>query len=155
MDTVTRRPPALTTPVPIMTVDGIMSRDVVTVGPDTTLPEVRALLYDGDTRHLLVVEQGTLLGIISERDVLRALRPFLDAYAEQHNGEIKSGEMKSPCAKEIMHPEPVTVTPKTEVEEASTLLLDSRASSLPVVEGEVLKGIVTTGALLRHYTNGR
>lgn len=133
-----------------MTVDGIMSSDVVTVAPDTALPEIRALLYNGSTRHLLVVDQDRLLGIISERDVLQALRPFLDAEA---NGDHR--EMTSPSAAQVMHPEPVTVTPHTDVEEASTLLLDSRASSLPVVQEGALEGIVTTKALLRHYTNGR
>jgi len=134
-----------------MTVDGIMTREVVTVAPDTALSDVRAQLHEGGFRHLLVVDEGALVGVISDRDVLRALSPFLDTYSEEHR-DVRT--LARP-AHEIMRDDPLTVTPGTDVEEAATLVLDHSISSLPVVEGSEIVGIVTTKDLLRHYTDGR
>lgn len=131
-----------------MTVDGIMTREVVTVGPETALSEIRAHFHEGRFRHLLVVEEGTLIGVISDRDVLRAISPFLDTYSEEHR-DVRT--LARP-AREIMHDELVTVAPGTDVQEAASLVLDHSISSLPVVEGDELMGIVTTKDLLRHYT---
>lgn len=132
-----------------MTVDGIMSRDVVTVSPDTSLMDVRRRLHEGQFHHILVVEEGDLVGVISDRDVLKALSPFLDTYSE----EPRDVQTLAQPAHEMMRTEPITVTPDTGVEEAASLLLDHDISSLPVVDGTVLKGIVTTKDLLQHYTN--
>ncbi len=133
-----------------MTVDAIMSRDLVTVMPDTTLMEIRSLLHERGFRHLLVVESDeTLCGVISDRDVLRALSPFLDTYSEKHR-DVKTLEQP---ASEIMRSEPITVGPDTAIEEAARLLLDNSISALPVVEGPALVGIVTTKDLLQHYTD--
>lgn len=133
-----------------MTVDSIMSRDVVTVAPDTALMEIRALFHERDFHHLLVVEDEELLGMISDRDVLRALSPFLDTYTETH----RDVQTLAQPAHEVMREEPITVIPSTSIEEAADQLLDHNISALPVVEGDALVGIVTTKDLLRHYTNG-
>lgn len=133
-----------------MTVDGIMSRDLVTVDPGTALTDIRKRLQEGGFHHLLVVENGELLGVISDRDVLRALSPFLDTYTEQH----RDVQTLAQPASEVMRSEPITVAPGTEIKDASRLLLDHDISSLPVVEQDELVGIVTTKDFLNHYTNG-
>ena len=133
-----------------MAVDGIMSRDVVTVPSDTTLMDIRKCLQEGGFHHILVIEDGELCGVISDRDVLRALSPFLDTYTEGHR-DVQPLVLP---AQEVMRTEPVTVTPGTDIEKAAHLLLDHDISSLPVVEGNELVGIVTTKDLLNHYTNG-
>ncbi len=132
-----------------MTVDGIMSRDVVTVPPDTALMDIRKRLQDGGFHHILVVDDK-LLGVISERDVLEALSPFLDTYTEEH----RDVQTLARPASEVMRTEPITVTPNTDIKEASDILLAHDISSLPVVEGADLVGIVTTKDLLNYYTNG-
>ncbi len=131
-----------------MTVDSIMSRDVVTVTPDTTLTEIRSLLHEKGFNHLLVVEpDDTLCGVISDRDVLKAVSPFLDTYSEAPR-DIKT---LSQPASEIMEDDPITVEPDTTIKAASEVLLENRVSSLPVVEGEGLVGIVTGKDLLQYY----
>lgn len=134
-----------------MTVDGIMSRDLVTVDPGTVLMDIRKRLQEGGFHHLLVVENGELLGVISDRDVLRALSPFLDTYTEEH----RDVQTLAQPASEVMRSEPITVAPGAEINDASRLLLDHDISSLPVVERDKLVGIVTTKDFLNHYTNGR
>jgi acetoin utilization protein AcuB len=133
-----------------MTVDAIMSRDVVTVSPDTALMEIRSLLQEYGFRHLLVVEaDDTLCGVISNRDVLQALSPFLDTISEEHR-DVKT---LSKPASEIMRSDPLTIEPGTPIKEAAQLLLNHSISSLPVVQENALVGIVTTKDLLEHYTN--
>lgn len=132
-----------------MTVDGIMSREVVTVSPDTALMDIRKYLEEGGFHHMVVVEDGKLRGVISDRDVLKAISPFLDTYSEEHR-DIKT---LSQPASEIMQADPITATPGTSVEDASRTLLDNRVSSLPVVEGNDLVGIVTGKDMLEHYVS--
>jgi len=133
-----------------MTVDAIMSRDLVTVTPDTALMEIRRLLHERGFRHLLVIEPDeTLCGVISDRDVLGALSPFLDTYSEKHR-DVKTLEQP---ASEIMRADPIRVETGTDIDEAAHLLLDNNISSLPVVEGAALAGIVTTKDLLQHYAD--
>jgi acetoin utilization protein AcuB len=131
-----------------MTVDTIVSRDVVTVRPDAALMEIRGLLDQKGFNHLLVTEEdNTLCGVISDRDVLKAISPFLDTYSEEHR-DVKT--LSQPASK-IMQSEPITVTPETTIEEASQILLDNRVSSLPVVEGDELVGIVTGKGMLEYF----
>ncbi len=132
-----------------MTVDAIMSRDVVTVAPDTALMEIRSLFHERDFHHLLVVEDEQLLGMISDRDVLRALSPFLDTYSESQ----RDVQTLAQPAREVMREEPITVAPNTTIEDAADQLLAHKISALPVLNGDALVGIVTTKDLLRHYTN--
>jgi acetoin utilization protein AcuB len=133
-----------------MTVDSIMSREVVTVSPDAALVDIRKRLQEGGVNHMVVVEGGTLRGVISDRDVLKAISPFLDTYSEEHR-DVKT---LSQPASEIMQADPITATPDTPIEEASRTLLDNRVSSLPVVEGDELMGIVTGKDMLEYYVSG-
>jgi len=131
-----------------MNVDSVMSRDVVTVRPDAALMEIRGLLHEKGFNHLLVTEEdATLCGVISDRDVLKFVSPFLDTYSEEHR-DVKT---LSRPASEIMQADPITVTPDTSIKEASETLLKNRVSSLPVVEGSELVGIVTGKDLLQSY----
>ena len=132
-----------------MTVDSIMSREVVTVSPDAALVDIRKRLQEGGVNHMVVVEGGTLRGVISDRDVLKAISPFLDTYSEEHR-DVKT---LSQPASEIMQADPITATPDTPIEEASRTLLDNRVSSLPVVEGDELMGIVTGKDMLEYYVS--
>ena len=132
-----------------MTVDSIMSREVVTVFPDAALVDIRKRLQEGGVNHMVVVEDGTLRGVISDRDVLEAISPFLDTYSEEHR-DVKT---LSQPASEIMQADPITATPDTPIEEASRTLLDNRVSSLPVVEGDELMGIVTGKDMLEYYVS--
>lgn len=130
-----------------MTVSGIMSHDVVTVAPDASLTEIRRRFDEGGFHHVIVLEEGELVGVISDRDLLQAMSPFLDSYTEEH----RDIQTLAQTAEEIMRTEPITIDVDTTVEEASALLLDHEISSLPIVNGVQLKGIVTTKDLLEHY----
>lgn len=126
-----------------------MTRDVISVHPDTPLLEVQNLLKQHGFRHLVVVDDdGALSGVLSNRDVLKALSPFLNTSAETQR-DVRT--LAQP-ARELMNKTPHTVTPDTPAQEAASVLLDGAISALPVVEGDELVGIITTKDLLRYYT---
>lgn len=129
------------------TVDALMSRDVVTVPPDTVLMDIRKMLHEKGFHHLLVVSGDELVGIISDRDVLHAISPFLDSPSETARDVRSLGHP----ARDMMNGDPITVHPDTAVADAASLLLQNDVSALPVVEDKTLVGIVTTKDLLAHY----
>lgn len=132
-------------------IDTIMTRDVVTIAPDDTLMEIREILHKRGFRHLVVTKGGALVGVVSDRDVLKALSPFLDTGAERPrdvNTLVKP-------ARQFMRSDPVTVGPEATVEEAGTILLERTISCLPVVEEDKVLGIVTTKDLLTSYVGTR
>jgi len=133
-----------------MTVDAIMSRDVETVHPDVSLMEIQDVLRKRGFRHLLVVEDGALIGVISDRDVLHAVSPFLNTLSEEPR-DVKT--LMRP-AREVMRTDPVSVSPDTPIEEAAGMLLKHTISCLPVTsDSHEIEGIVTSKDLLRHLIN--
>jgi CBS domain-containing protein/Flp pilus assembly pilin Flp len=101
----------------------LMTSDVVTVGPAATFEEMQELMKKHEMRHLLVVDgRRTLLGVVSDRD--------LRGTASQK-------------AADVMTAHPNVCSPETPVRAAVTMLLQSHISSLPVMEGERLVGILT------------
>ena len=117
----------------VMPVRQIMTRRVVTVRPETTLAEARRLLDEHRIRHLPVLLDGRLAGIVSDRDLRSAA----------------GANRRQTAVDEIMTPTPFIVGPDTRVEEAARLMLDRRIGGLPVVEASELIGIVTSDDLLR------
>lgn len=131
-----------------MTVEHIMSREVVTVAPDKALMEIREQFHLGGFHHLLVVDDDELVGVISDRDVLQALSPFLNTLSEEHR-DVRT---LSRSAREIMRADPITVRADTSITEAAATLLDNAISCLPVLsESGALEGIVTSKDILQHF----
>jgi acetoin utilization protein AcuB len=117
----------------------VMTGKVVTLSPHHTLSEVANLMSDRYFRHCVVVDSfGKIAGVISDRDILRAL-------ARNPNSRSKSLD-------QIMTRNPITVKRTTPIVDAVSKLLAKRINCLPVVEedGSVC-GIVTSTDLLKSY----
>jgi acetoin utilization protein AcuB len=119
-------------------VEQVMIAPVVTVDPDTSVERAQELLAHWRCRHLPVVANDTLVGMVSDRDLQAAL-----AAAHAARGA-------APNVRTIMHRSTVTVSPETPIEEASRKLADHKIGALPVLDGRRLVGIVTETDLLRH-----
>ena len=133
-------------------VDSIMTRRVVTVEMDDTLLIIRGIFKHLTIHHLLVVENKKLVGVISDRDLLRALSPFLGTHSEtMHDRDTLDRK-----AHQIMSRNPVVVFPETEIKAAANLLFERNISCLPVVshEGAVV-GIVTRQDILKYYIDSK
>lgn len=120
-----------------MVVQQIMTLNPVSVDASDSLEWVERLLAEHDVRHLPVLDDGVLAGIISERDVA-PFRADDECRAQVSAGQIMSSNL-------------VTVSPETEVSEVVDTLLDQKIGALLVVDAasNALVGIVSYIDVLR------
>ncbi len=129
----------------LMLVRDRMSVDPVTVSPDDTLREARRLIREHGLRRFPVVENGKLVGIVTDRDVRQADMSSAVVQERRYVEYI----LDRIQVRGIMTPDPITVTPETPLEEAARLILENKIGGLPVVEGGKLVGIITETDLIR------
>lgn len=129
-----------------MYVKDLMSRDVVTVGRNDNLLMVDNLMAERHLRHLPVVEDRDLVGVVSQRDLFKASMSSTMGYGQKGHHAF----LHTVWVKEIMTDPVITVSPDAAVSEAADLMLSKGIGCLPVVEGDALVGIVTKTDLLRH-----
>ncbi|UCG32089.1 MAG: CBS domain-containing protein [Phycisphaerales bacterium] len=124
-----------------------MTTRVFTVSPEADIAVVDRAFREKGFRHLPVLEEGKLVGMISERDVRRAsgIETVLGEESRSR-GEVMIG-----CRRvgDVMSPEPETIHPDKTLAEAAHLMLADRLGSLCVIENELLVGIITETDLLR------
>ena len=115
----------------MLTVEDLMTTNLMTLSAKDSIGHADAEMKLGDVRHIPVVDQkGHVVGIVSNRDVFRAL------------GRTNRG--KSIPIWEIMRRDVLTVRPETPAHEAVGLMLEKKIGALPVIgDGEQLIGIVT------------
>ncbi|MHC4508396.1 MAG: CBS domain-containing protein [Planctomycetota bacterium] len=131
-----------------MRLDSLITTPVVTVEMDDTLATLWEIFDNVKFHHLLVVEDGKLRGVISDRDLLKASSPFVNTFAEQK----RDLTLLKKRAHQIMSRKPITIGKEATSEEASELMLRRSISCLPVVapEGHI-DGIITWRDLLAGY----
>lgn len=134
--------------LPSRTVKSIMSKRVVSITMDDTLAKARELFLEFHFHHLLVLESGRLVGVISDRDLLKAISPFIGSLSELDRDRATLNKR----AHQIMSRNPVTIEASETVETAAQRLLINRVSCLPVVtqDGKI-NGIVSWRDLLKVY----
>lgn len=124
-----------------------MTADVVTASPSTTIAEALALTRKHRIRHLPVVSEERLVGLVTDRDLRLAMPPI---WAEQQEEELRSA-LRTKQVVEFMVKSIVTTTPETAIEQAARLLYEHRIGCLPVMDGERLAGILTETDVLRAF----
>ena len=107
----------------------LMTREVVTVAPEDTLGEAAAKMTEKGIGAVVVSDFGRIIGILSERDIMRAVA-----------GRTHSSEAR---VREWMTSDPITATPDTSIEEAGRTMLENGFRHLPVVEGERAIGMLS------------
>ncbi len=133
-----------------MLVETWMSKPVITVGADDSMQKATALLKEHHIRSLPVIENGTLVGIITDRDLKRASASDATTL-EIHELVYLLSKIK---VKEIMTRDPITVPPYYTLEETARVLLENKISGAPVVndKGKVT-GIITRDDMLKVLVN--
>jgi acetoin utilization protein AcuB len=130
-----------------LTVGDYMSVDPVTVAPQDSLQRVIELLRRRDIRAVPVVEDGKLVGIVTDRDV-RQVAPAYPLFRDDDEIRRYTENLTVTAA---MSADPMTVSPLTPLVEAAKILETYRISSLPVVEGFRVVGILSVTDLLRVF----
>ncbi len=113
-----------------MNLRSIMTTRVVTVELDDPLEIVKKIFDSVKFHHLLVVEGGRLCGVISDRDLLRALSPYVGTRSET----ARDAATLKKRVHQIMTRRPVTLPPEATLTDAVKLFLEHRVSCIPVVD---------------------
>lgn len=125
----------------------IMSRNVVSISADDTLRIVKEIMEHGSVRHLPVVRRGDLVGVVSQRDLLKAsLSNVMGLPAEEQSLFLEGVSIA-----EVMSAPPITVGADASVQEAARLMGERKIGCLPVIEGDKFVGIVTETDVLRYF----
>ena len=124
----------------MLLVEDSMTREVVTLSPEATAKEALALCRERRIRHLPVVEDGKLVGIVSDRDLRSATPAFGDPARAAALEEVR---VSSVMARDVL-----TARPEDPIEAAANRMREARVGCLPVVEGEDLVGIVTASDVM-------
>jgi len=137
--------PALAPASTAIFVRDIMQTSFVTVSAGDTLSTVEDIMTLGGVRHMPVVRGGALVGVVSERDLLRASLSNLTEFGhEERRAFLQVVEITR-----VMSTPPVIISPEAEIEQAARLLADKRIGCLPVVEEGKLVGLLTETDVLR------
>jgi CBS domain-containing protein len=111
-----------------------MSRDLLTVAPGDSLSEVAQRMVDRDVGAVIVMEGAELSGILTERDVLRA---------------VAAGVEESTVVADWMTRDPETMAPDDTTQQAAVLMIHGGFRHLPLVEGSEVVGMLSIRDLMR------
>jgi acetoin utilization protein AcuB len=130
----------------MITVEKIMSRHVVSVDMDDTLKDIREIFEHVRFHHILVLDNERLAGIISDRDLLKAVSPYADTLSERPRDAATLRKR----AHSIMTRKPITIAADGSVLDAIRFFVDAKISCLPVLnkDGSVA-GILTWRDILK------
>jgi CBS domain-containing protein len=145
----------------------VMRKPVISVHPDTPLREVARLLLDKEISAVPVVDNnGTLIGMVSEGDLIRPDRAAREAWRQSWLEIFAEGEPLAPellawlqsqnhNARAVMSAPAVTVTEDTELGEIARVLITHRIKRVPVVRDGRVTGIVARDDLLRALASSK
>jgi acetoin utilization protein AcuB len=112
-----------------MKVDDIMSTRLVTVEMDDRLETALRIFSNAPLHHLLVIEEGRLVGVVSDRDLYRAISPNINTAAETD----KDRATLHKYIHQIMSREPIFLSSGASLDEAITILAERPISCIPIV----------------------
>ncbi len=125
----------------------IASTDVVTLGPSDSVERAFSLMVDNKFRHLPVVDDAGLVGIVSDRDLL-VIVSWIDAWKSMKGEPTQVGRKP---VQELMSSPAIALSPDDTVDRAAQLMLDRRFSSVPLEREGQIVGIVTETDILQRF----
>jgi CBS domain-containing protein len=145
-----------------MNAGDVMTRNVVSVSPDTTVGELVTILLSRNISGVPVIDtDGTLVGVVTEGDLMRRAElgterkhggwlAFFTATATMAEDYVKSHGTK---VRDLMTPTVVAVAPTAPLSEVADLMEERHVRRVPVVEGGKVVGIVSRANLLRAWAS--
>ena len=130
-----------------MRVSNLMSRIVISTPGTTPVLEARALMQKEHIRHLLVVDDGHLQGIVTDRDIrLNMASPATSLSVWELNHLLARLTVDKVMTRGV-----IVIDGERNAREAARIMVDHKIGALPVLEGERLIGIITETDLLRAF----
>lgn len=130
--------------VPVST---IMTKNVVKLNLSDDLTKAEMLFKKHHIRHIPVVYSNKIVGMLSYTDLLRI--SFADAIDDEED-VVDTTVYNMYTVEQVMAKKLVSITPETTIKEAAEILASKEFHALPVCEGELLVGIVTTTDLIKY-----
>ena len=149
-----------------------MSTPVMSIPPETLVKDAAAMLAEKNVSGVPVVENGKVVGVFTEIDVLRSIKttkkdlrlvfPSISSLGIAFQEEVTQREILEAYeeigntpVKDVMSKEVITVHPDITVNEAIVMMVERKIQRLPVVENKTLIGIVTRGDIIRGLAKDR
>lgn len=131
-----------------MTVSDLMSRNPICVAPETSVTEARAMMTREKVNKLPVLNRDNkLVGLVTKNDLAKA-SPSAATTLDMYELSYLIAKLK---VEKVMTKDLITVSPDEVVEEAARIMVDKKIGCLPVVEDDVLIGIITEADLFRTF----
>jgi CBS domain-containing protein len=109
-----------------------------TVGPDSTLSDAVIVMADHDIGSLVVMDRGRLAGMLTFREVIRVL-----AKRQKEHRTGPTPPVAELIVGDVMNPSPTIAAPAMDVNDLRRLMLENHQRYLPVMDGEVLLGVIS------------
>lgn len=129
-------------------VQDIMTNHVITINENADLHEAVQLFRRNHIRHLPVLKNGNISGMLSRTDINRL---SFGALMEEESG-TDEGILNMLTIPQIMSRKPVTIAKEATVKEVADVFVNEDFHALPVVENEKVVGIITTTDVIRYLT---
>ena len=130
-----------------MKIKDLMTQHVITVDPKLPIPEAQKRMKEGGFRRLPVLENGELIGIVTDRDIREAMPSAATSLSIWEINYL----IPNILVKEIMTKNPVTVSQDASVERAARLMLEHKIGGLPVMSSGSLVGMITVTDVIRAF----
>ncbi len=124
-----------------------MTKDPISVSPDTSILEAWKMMQNSQVRRLLVMDKGKLVGIVTERD-LRSVSPSRATSLSIFEINYLLEKLK---VKDAMTSNPIIVDADAPIEEAALIMKNNKVSALPVIEDGKVVGIITESDIFRAF----
>ncbi len=125
----------------------IMQTKIVQISAEERLSTVEDIMTLGRVRHMPVVRGGQLVGVVSERDLLRASLSNLTSFgSEQRRAFLHAVEIAK-----VMSSPAITVSPDASVTQAARVMAERKIGCLPVIDADHLIGLITETDVLRFF----
>jgi acetoin utilization protein AcuB len=135
-----------------MRVEELMTSKVFTVDTHDMIDRVFFLIHYEKVRHLPVLEKGKVVGMVSDRDMYKALGPKSNSSAIESNTSGTELHVIPKKVQNIMRRGVISVSPQTPASNAAALMAENKIGALPVLEDGKLVGILSATDILRVFS---
>ena len=135
----------------MLTVNDMMTVVPDTINSTTPLRDIIGMMKAEGYRHLPIVDDGKLVGIITDRDIRLAMNSPMVLHERRQDEQL----IDTVTAESCMTANPVTVTPETPAYRAAEILIIYKFDALPVVDNEKLVGIITVTDFLDFFATNQ